>query len=378
MLKHTISTTLLLLLLSGAPSWAATPDSIETAQQLQDIIQQLNALDQWFTEADKKRAIWLVDLQRQDLDISKLNSEVQHIVTTLNEIDADLAKLTQDIAVTDQLKISQTERIATHIAAAYRLTGQDFFKQVLNQESPDTLDRMMRYHRFFSSSRLAVMAEYRTTLESLGVLNEQLKQQQQEQTVRRSELAEEQQGLTQERSKRSSLISQLDSEKETRSQEYARLETDRTRLETLLAELRRRGTELDGSAFKAARGTLPMPLEGPIRHAFGSSRADNRLQWHGIDISGSHGSSVTAVFRGRVIFSDWLRGFGFLTIVDHGSEYMSLYGHVDLLLKKVGDWVESGESIAAAGNSGGFRESGLYFEIRHQGQPLDPISWVSR
>ena len=135
---------------------------------------------------------------------------------------------------------------------------------------------------------------------------------------------------------------------------------------------------LDGTDFREARGALPMPVAGRVRHAYGARRADGRLRWHGIDIDAPHGAPVTAVFRGRVVFADWLRGFGFLTVVDHGSDYMTLYGHVDVLHKKADDWVESGELIASAGNSGGMPEPGLYFEVRHKGQPKDPITWINR
>jgi septal ring factor EnvC (AmiA/AmiB activator) len=357
---------------------AEEADADGTAKQLESTIERLNALDEWFSEAEKKRAVWLVELQRQDRDISHLNVEVQRTAALLRTTQNELVELKTEVETTESLKKTQAARIATHIAAAYRLTGQDFLKQLLNQESPDTLDRMMRYHRFFSTSRLEVMVAYRETLAILTTLNVELESQQETQQTRRQALETEKQGLSEERGTRSSLISQLDSEKETRGQEYDRLQQDRVRLGNLLTELRRRSTELDGSAFKTAKGTLPLPVTGPIRHAFGSMRADNRLRWHGIDIESDHGTPITAVFRGRIIFADWLRGFGFLAIVDHGSEYMTLYGHVDVLYKNVGDWVESGEAIAAAGNSGGVRDIGVYFEVRHKGQPQDPINWIDR
>lgn len=353
-------------------------DADGTAKQLQTTIERLNALDKWFSEAEQKRAIWLIELQDQDRDISHLNVEVQHTATLLRSTQDKLGELKTEVTATECLKKTQATRIATHIAAAYRLTGQDFLKQLLNQESPDTLDRMMRYHRFFSTSRLEVMVAYRETLTTLTSLNVELETQQITQQTHRTALESEKRGLSEERDTRSGLISQLDNEKETRGQEYDRLQRDRVRLENLLTELRRRSTELDGTAFQSAKGTLPMPVTGPIRHAFGSMRADNRLRWHGIDIESDHGIPITAVFRGRIIFADWLRGFGFLAIVDHGSEYMTLYGHVDVLYKNVGDWVESGEAIAAAGNSGGVRDIGVYFEVRHKGQPQDPINWIDR
>ena len=251
-------------------------------------------------------------------------------------------------------------------------------KQLLNQESPDELDRMMRYYRYFSESRLEVLGEYQSTLTEIEQTNQALSTQHEQQAAQRNALTAERLRLAEERDTRAGLIEKLDLESETKSEEYDRLLKDRERLESLLAELRRRTLELDGSAFEAARGSLPMPISGPIRHAFGAPRADNRLRWHGLDIEANDGDSVAAVFRGRVIFSDWLRGFGLLTILDHGSGYMSLYGHVDALYKKPGDWVESGEPIAIAGSSGGTAFSGVYFEIRHDGEPQDPIRWIRR
>ena len=163
-----------------------------------------------------------------------------------------------------------------------------------------------------------------------------------------------------------------------KTSERKRLEADRSRLEQLFAELSRRATELDGSAFVARKGRLPWPLRGRVTNAFGQSRADGRLTWHGTLIAADEGTEVKAVFRGRVVFANWLRGFGLLTIVDHGGGYMTLYGHADVLLKTVGDWTEGGEVIARAGKSGGQQISGLYFEVRQKGAARDPIAWLAK
>ncbi|NKC00678.1 MAG: peptidoglycan DD-metalloendopeptidase family protein [Pseudomonadales bacterium] len=354
------------------------PETQATAKELQETVARLNALDEWFSEAEKKRTRWLADIQRQDKDISRLNKEVNVTTRDLASLRAELKELT---AEAEELKLqqqTQAAHIAKHVGAAYRLTGQDFLKQLLNQESPDTLDRMMRYHREFSASRLDVMAEYKETLIKLADTNAALTDRQVSLDERRDDLQQEQSTLAVQRGERSKLVAALEAEQETKEEEHNRLVRDRERLETLLTQLRTRASELDGSAFVAARGALPMPVPGRIRHAFGSRRADNRLRWHGIDIAAPHGSPVTSVFRGRVVFADWLRGFGFLTIVDHGSDYLTLYGHVDVLHKKVGDLVESGEVIADAGNSGGSQNPGVYFEVRFRGEPKDPIGWIDR
>ena len=364
--------------LTTSPFALGAPSAAETAAVLKTTVERLNALDEWFSAAERKRSAWLVELQRSDRDIAQLNQAVARISEALEEIETDLAGLQSRRAELRRLRQEQAALIATHIAASYRLSGQDFLKQLLNQESPDTFARMIRYHRYFSESRLSAVQRYQHTLTDLAQTNAALTTQQQRQTDRQNELLEEQQTLAVDRQSRAQLIAGLDAEKETKASEYERLQQDRTRLEQLLAELRRRAIELDGADFKAAKGNLPMPAKGRIRHAFGSRRADGRLRWHGIDIAAAQGAPVAAVFRGRVVFADWLRGFGYLTIVDHGSDYMTLYGHAAVLYKKVGDWVEAGERIAGAGNSGGKKEPGIYFEVRHAGAPKDPVSWVNR
>ena len=121
-----------------------------------------------------------------------------------------------------------------------------------------------------------------------------------------------------------------------------------------------------------------MPVGGAIRHKFGAKRFGSTLTWRGVDIGSDLGAPVSAVFRGKVVFADWLRGFGLVTIIDHGSEYMSLYGHAEALMKKAGDWVEGGEMIATAGQSGGQYEPGIYFELRHKGEVMNPQPWLVR
>jgi septal ring factor EnvC (AmiA/AmiB activator) len=116
-------------------------------------------------------------------------------------------------------------------------------------------------------------------------------------------------------------------------------------------------------------------VRGELANHFGAPREDSGISWKGLFIRAQEGGEVRAVAGGRVVFADWLRGFGNLMIVDHGNGYMSLYGNNQALLKRVGDEVRAGDSIAAVGNSGGNQESGLYFELRHLSKPFDPLAW---
>ncbi len=134
----------------------------------------------------------------------------------------------------------------------------------------------------------------------------------------------------------------------------------------------------DTEAFPHMKGRLRLPVTGELANRFGSPREDSGLNWRGLFIRAPQGREVRAVAAGRVVFSDWLRGFGNLLIIDHGAGYMSLYGNAEALLARVGTVVKGGTAVASVGNSGGNAEPGLYFELRHQSRPFDPMSWVGK
>jgi septal ring factor EnvC (AmiA/AmiB activator) len=127
--------------------------------------------------------------------------------------------------------------------------------------------------------------------------------------------------------------------------------------------------------FSRLKGKLPWPVQGKLAARYGANRKAESLTWRGVVIDAEEGREVKAIYNGRVVFADWMRGFGLLLIVDHGNGYMSLYGHNQSLYKNVGDVVRKGEAVATVGNSGGRETPGLYFEIRHNGVPDNPVLW---
>jgi len=133
----------------------------------------------------------------------------------------------------------------------------------------------------------------------------------------------------------------------------------------------------DGNPFDQLKGRLVLPVKGAVTNRFGTPRPDSTVLWKGLFIRTSSGQPVKAIAAGRVVFADWLRGFGNLLIIDHGKAYMSLYGNNETLYKQVGDELRGGDTIAGVGNSGGNEDSGLYFELRHQSKPLDPMKWMA-
>ena len=150
-----------------------------------------------------------------------------------------------------------------------------------------------------------------------------------------------------------------------------------SRSEAVVGEVRQSaGPTPTGVGFAQLRGKLRFPVRGELVGRFGAPRAEGGTTWRGVFIRASGGTEVRAVAGGEIVFSDWLRGYGNLIIVDHGNDYLSIYGNNDALLKELGEVIAGGDPIASVGASGGASESGLYFEIRHRGQPLDPLQWV--
>ena len=366
------------MLIAGSAHPAELSDPAATKKALDKVVERLNALNDWFDDADRQRTRWEKEVKRKDTEVSEVAREVEQAVIELKSVERDLQKLKAEQKQLQSQRNEQAERIAEHLAATYRMNGEDYVKLLLNQQSPDTFGRMVRYHRYFTEARVQSLNAYQETLDKLADNRFRLETRLEDEQAKREALSHRQLALVREREQRRSLVKELDTQIESKTNERKRLESDRARLEQLFAELQRRESELDGRDFVARKGSLAWPLKGRLSHGFGQPRADGRLTWHGMVIAASEGTPVKSVFRGRVVFADWLRGFGLLIIIDHGSGYMTLYGHTDVLLKTVGDWVESGEVIAHAGHSGGQTTSGLYFEVRQKGTARDPIGWLVR
>ena len=173
------------------------------------------------------------------------------------------------------------------------------------------------------------------------------------------------------------MLASLEAQSHTRAQNLERLKSEQAGLEKLLRELRAAMARfpVEGNdAFTRLRGQLNWPVSGQLVARFGDARAGG-VRWDGVLVATERGTPVRAVCAGRVIYADWLPGLGLLAIVDHGDGYLSLYGHNDRLLKAAGETVAAGDTIAAAGDSGGSSRPELYFEIRKAGKPVDPRPW---
>ncbi len=269
--------------------------------------------------------------------------------------------------------------LAQQMRAAYMIGREEPLKLLLNQQDPVRAGRIFTYYSYFGRARAGVIQQIDADVRQLADLDTQLAADEQRLAAVQSQTEAQLAQLETARSQRDAALLAIKAESRSSNDALQRLLSQQAALTALLNDLKRAIEplpEIGNGAFGAVRGRLAWPVGGHLSARFGQVRAGG-LRWDGMLIDTERGADVHAVYRGRVIYADWLPGLGLLTIVDHGSGYLSLYGHNDRLFKAVGDTVAAGDVIAASGDSGGSSRPQLYFEIRKGSRPVDPRPWFT-
>ena len=329
------------------------------------------------------------ELQKNETQMSDLQKKVEKIQQEINNQDKQIENLKKDRGDLEKARAKQQAQAAEQVRAAYQLGQQPQFKVFLNQESPERISRMMKYHSFFMAAHAEKMKKYLDTIAQLNELEPNIAQKTAELNTIKEELSKQQSSLQTAQAQRKQTLAKINTTISSKDKALQDMQEDRRQLQALLQKVTRATNSLAaapsyvplpaaGEKFSARKGRLPWPTQGRISNSFGSSQVAGQLQWNGVLISASSGQQVKAVHYGRVVFADYFRGQGLLVIVDHGEGYLSLYAHNQQLHIKAGDAVKAGEAIASVGNTGGQNESGLYFEIRYQGKAINPAAWLAR
>lgn len=365
--------------LLAAGSAGAQTDEEKARAELEQLQQQIELVSRELASTRSQLSDQQEQLRAAELRLGQLQREISANQAAIAATEEELEGLKERQQELERARDAQQVRIGTELRAAWQMGQQGTLKVLLSQESPHTVARAMAYYRYFFRARNELVADYRATLEELAAVRTRSEAAAAELLAQRATLEEQQQEVLASRREREQLIATLAASVSTQDEELQQLQRDRQELEELLQAIEQAVVELqlpeDYQPFASARGTLAWPVEGRRRNSFGSSRGAGGMRWHGINLAADEGSAVRAIHHGRVVFADWLRGSGLLLILDHGDGYMSLYAHNQSLLKEVGQWVAPGTPISTVGNSGGLDRAGLYFEIRKDGKPLDPVVW---
>lgn len=311
-------------------------------------------------------------LREQEIGISNIEKEIKATSTQLAQANRNLDNFQKQIAALTEQK-QQQQGILAELLQTYYVTKQNNSSSSVFSTNPDE-DRISQYYQHLAKAR----AE---TLEQLAQTELELVENERALELERNQIA---QLLEKQQQKRNALAKNQSSRKSTVSKIRKSISSDKT----YLAELQRNETRLKAEIAKAAKrnqvpmdglarqkGKLPWPVKGNILHSFGTKQT-GQVNWKGMVIQAKYGESIKSVYSGTVVFADYLRGYGLVVLLDHGKGDMTLYGYNQTLLKKEGDKVAAGETIALAGDTGGQASSSLYFEIRRNSKVQNPKSWL--
>jgi septal ring factor EnvC (AmiA/AmiB activator) len=368
---------------AGGPGRCAEENPLAApTRELQGIEQRLKALDVELAERRARRATLGGELERCEREIGDLALAGRELGLLLAEQRRVIDTLDRRLRDGRAALAREQERLAVLVRSAYTAGGGGGLRLLLDHGDLSRLDRVLAYYGYLHRERQARLAEVREQTQALEVLAREAVTEADRLTRLAAQQDAARQQLIAAREERAVLIVGLERDIATRREGVAALGADAQALRGVIAQLARTAeivAEVDMQQVPLAqrKGQLPWPLaEVDLLARFDAPRDTlGQQRWDGVLLGAREGSEVRAIHHGRVVFADWLRGFGMLIVMDHGDGYMTLYGHNQTLLKEVGEWVAAGDPVALSGSSGGQREGQLYFAIRRQGAPQDPQLW---
>lgn len=373
----------------------------DTLRQIEMAKQEVTALEKALSHLKVKKNTSLKQLRVVEKEVADLERKIAQLKKDQAETVAKLQWLDEEKQKTEQKQQEQQQIVAKQAKATYESGREEYLKLLLNQQNPQKVSRTLVYYDYLSQARLAQLHEFQETVKQLKSIEDEMLHYKQQLALQNEELQEQHKQLTVVKRKRQQVLASINQQIKEKNNRLTQREKDQIALNKVLktidATLAKQAEEpvapkttdtpsttgnqvvVSRSSyvgdFAANKGKLSWPIAGRIIASYGSARGDNRTKWDGVLISASRGQMVKAVHSGRVVYSDWLRGTGWLTIIDHGQGYYSLYGNNQTLFKKVGDTVKAGDAIATAGSSGDSGQVALYFSIRKQGQAVNPALW---
>ncbi|PKO32293.1 MAG: peptidase M23 [Betaproteobacteria bacterium HGW-Betaproteobacteria-7] len=409
-------------------STAAAPEIAERQADLGELRGRIETLRKELNASEENRADAGVRLRESERQISRLQRELHELAEQRGKLQRELQSLEQQSSELGSTLSQQQAQLERLLYKQHLRSTPDSLQMLLNGDDPNQMARDLHYLSAIAHSRAELMSEIRQTLTKKKALAADARERSAELTQVEAEQQQRAEELKQQRDERKALYAEMSSKVNAQRKEIGNLQRNERRLTQLIDRLskilaaqaaqaaraeaaRARAAEAarqqaqkdperpaqrspesvpprraeaenhyepapsDGS-FARQKGKLRLPVRGGVAGRFGAPR-EGGGSWRGLFIRSASGSEVKAIANGRVVFAEWMRGFGNLLIVDHGNAYLSIYGNNDTLLKQVGQAVKGGETVATVGNSGGNPESGLYFELRHQGKPIDPMKWAS-
>ena len=396
---HFIRLLTVALLFALAGSAIAGTDAKQA--ELNELRERIKSLQQDLEQSSEDHTEAADELKKSERRISDVNRGLRDLIHRQRNLAQNLKQLEEESKGVQANIADQRERLAELLRQRYIHGDNDAMKLMLNGQNPGDSARNLEYYGYIGRARTTLINEYQSSLSRLDELQSTVREKKSSLDQIKDERVAQRKTLESEKAARQNVLYKLSSQIRNQRNQIKTLEQDGKRLTSLINRLARMAASrkklpsksvpsekpgetvdrvaddsLAGLNFAKLRGKLALPVAGELLHRFGQSRPGGGPAWKGVFIRARQGQDVRAVASGKVAFADWLRGFGNLLILDHGDGFLSLYSNNESLYKQPGDPVRAGDVVASVGATGGQDEPGLYFELRRQGSPFDPMSWV--
>ncbi len=383
-------------------------------EKLNNIHERIESLTKELGKTKEAHADATDALKESEKAISETNRKLFDLLQAQKKHSDSLQALQTQKSGLENTIDGQKNQLSKQIYQQYLHGQQNYLQLILEEQDPSAISRQLQYFSYISRARQTLINDMQSNLGRVTKLNEETENALKEVVSLKGKQEAERKNLESQKQAHSKVVEKLSSQISAQRNEIEKLKRDEKSLSQLVERLAKApqpkpqkptqanvpskepnnkpenetspqrplatneslpSNAFDGGNFESLRGKLNLPVRGEITNKFGAGRQDTGLTWKGLFIKSNEGNEVKSVANGRVVFADWMRGFGNLIIVDHGGGYMSLYGNNQALLRKMGDTVKGGDTIASVGNSGGNDTSGLYYELRSRSKPFDPMSW---
>lgn len=368
-----------LLTLGYSSTAMAQQDEQAAREQLDAIGQEIDAMAKRLSATDQARNSAQHELREVETELAQTHQRLDQLQAERRQLADETTQLRQHRERLEGERDAQYAALGQQLAALYRLGPTPQLKLLLNQSDPAELDRMQAYLNRLTQARQQRLTDIARLDTALVDTEQALAERQTRLDALADELEAQSALLARRTEERRSVVTTLDDRYESEADRLADLSQSREQAEQQLraiqAELARLAEPTPTTNITRTQGDLPWPVQGSITASF---QRRNGVHYNGIVIQASEGTAVTAVHSGRVVFADWMRGFGNLLIIDHGDQIMTLYAHLQQFSARPGQQVSRGDAIGRVGNSGGQSRPALYFEVRRGGEPINPQRWIAR
>ena len=363
----------MLLLLSTV---AQAQDSDDAEKELAALQEELKARQQALLNSRASAEELQAVLAESEKQIGAVAGKLNTTRKALAENKQQQASLTRRQAELREAIGQQQSMLAGQLKSAFIAGHYDYAKMIFYQQDAARFERIITYYKYLNQARQANITQFTATVTELESVTASLQQKASELNQLQADQQQQQNELVARQQDRQQTLKQLNAKIAGEETRIAQLrEAEQALVEAIERAQRMSQIPQELTGLASDKGRLLKPADGSVRKLFGKRR-QGQVRWKGIMIDGREGSAVKAIAHGRVVYSDWLRGFGLVTIIEHGDGFMTVYGHNQALLRQAGESVAKGETVALIGQSGGQNSPNLYFEIRHKGKAVNPADWL--